>query len=138
MLLALPSPSTTLKAMLLLPKSEAPVHVTVLIFTLLVMFNQRVPLSSDPYRTSPEASVEESVPVIVCAAVAVTKSERLVPVSALMPTLLTLTVGAEFPARSTTLKTVLEPKTVAPVQVMLVLLTLLVTLVHVPPLSTEP
>ena len=91
---SLPAASATLNTMLLLPASTAPVQLMTVPLAMLLMSVQIAPLSTEPYRMSPSASAPLSVALIVCAAVRVRKSVLLLPVSALMSTRLTVSVGA--------------------------------------------
>ena len=90
----LPALSATLNVIELLPESVAVSHVIAVPDTLFVMSTHVAPLSTDPNKISFASSAPLNVPVTVCAAVFVMKSERLVPVSALMPTPLTVCTGA--------------------------------------------
>ena len=67
-----------------------------------VAVSHEVPLSSDTFTTSPAASAALRVPEMVWAAVLVTKSVALDPVSAEKGTVLTISVGAGAIMRSET------------------------------------
>ena len=64
--------------------------------TLAVMSIQVAPLSSEPYKMSPALKAPDKVALMVCAAVLVTRSLLLVPLSALKAAPLTLSVGAPW------------------------------------------
>ena len=92
----LPARSTTLKTIVLLPDRTAPVQLIAVPLTMLVMLDQELPLSKEPYSTSSAESAAEIDPVIVWAAALVTKSAALPPVSVLMSMPDIHTVGGEL------------------------------------------
>ena len=79
---SLPAASVTLILRVLLAASVCPDRLQVFTPTDVVAAVQVAPLSSDTYTTSPEATLADNVPLMVCAAVLVMKSVLLVPVSA--------------------------------------------------------
>ena len=76
------------------PVRVTPASENVVVPTVAVAVCHVVPLSIDTLTTSPLASAAPRVPVIVWAAVLVTKSVALVPVSAESATVATASVGA--------------------------------------------
>ena len=91
-----PARSVILKIILLLPDNVAPLQLIAVPFsgTVDVISVQVIPPSTEPQRVSPVDNGADNVALIVWAAVLVIKSVRLVPVSALRLTPLTVRVGA--------------------------------------------